>query len=70
LNLLAERTCFSQVVSLGAAAEMLDARRLHTHFGQDGGMFNERAPPKFYGVMSLCALLLSIRACPGFALFI
>ena len=31
-------------MSLGQAEEMLDARRLHTHFGQDGGIFNGDTP--------------------------
>ena len=32
------------MTSLGQAEEMLDARRLHTHFGQDGGIFNGDTP--------------------------
>ena len=42
------------MTSLGQAEEMLDARRLHTHFGQDGGIFNGDTP-KF------CALAIWLR---------
>jgi hypothetical protein len=46
-------SCMEQsVTSLGAAEEMLDARRLHTHFGQDGGIFNGDEP-KYYSILSL-----------------
>lgn len=46
-------TCGEEsVTKLGATAEMLDARRLHTHFGQDGGIFNGDVP-KYYSILSL-----------------
>lgn len=46
-------TCGEEsVTKLGATEEMLDARRLHTHFGQDGGIFNGDVP-KYYSILSL-----------------
>ena len=52
------RTCGEEsVTSLGQAEEMLDARRLHTHFGQDGGIFNGDTP-KFCALSILRNLLL------------